>query len=422
MTFDEYVAIFQERLWLPDPYPLLAAAGAVAANRIDGEPAWLVLVGPSSSGKTVLLEQFLALNHVEALSDLTLAGLLTDPGSRGQGTGGVLNRLGPAGGIIIIKDMSWLFAARTESEGRIIPAMREVHDGSMSRAMGSRGGRTIEWPGDGRRAKLGLLAAATDVIDLHAGLVNAMGPRMIFARMPKPDHRAVITAAARNVGRADEMRAAFAAATVELFDALDPSRVAQPDGVVDEALRDISEFVAIARSPVQRDRNGRIVLVGEPEVGSRLYQGLAQQRRGLIALGCDAQRAHAVARRMGMDSIPALHRHIVDHLVSVGVEAPGTHNIASGVDYPPATAVDVLEELAARGVVERILGRTEREDRWSLSEWTRSRLASAESSAPSAGPTGGGLEENRFRDSWGNPIDPLDDRSSGRESYPDDDR
>jgi hypothetical protein len=188
------------------------------------------------------------------------------------------------------------------------------------------------------------------VIDLHAGLVNAMGPRMILARMPKPNHRAVIIAAARNVGRVQQIREAFAAATAELFDSLDLGRVAQPDGVVDEALRDVSEFVAIARSPVQR-RNGRIVLVGEPEVGSRLYHGLAQQRRGLVALGCDVQRADAVVRRMGMDSIPALHRQIIDHLVSCGVEAPGTHNIAASVGYPDATAVDVLEELVARGAV-----------------------------------------------------------------------
>jgi hypothetical protein len=261
------------------------------------------------------------------------------------------------------------------------------------------------------------------VIDLHAGVVNAMGPRMIFARMPKTDHRAVITAAARNVGRVEEMREAFAAATVQLFDGLDPSRVTQPDGVVDEGLRDVSEFVAVARSPVQRDRNGRIVLVGEPEVGSRLYHGLAQQRRGLVALGCDAQRADAVVRRVGMDSIPALHRQIVDHLVNVCVEAPGTHNIAAGVGYPDATAVDVLEELAARGVIERNLGRTEREDRWSLSEWTRSRLPSAESSAPSAGSAVGGFDEDRFRDSWGNPIDPLDDDyDHGLGPYRNDDR
>ena len=75
MTLDDYVAIPQERLWLPDPYPLLATAGTVAANRIDGEPVWLVVVGPSSSGKTMLLEPFLALDGVEGPSDLTLAGL-----------------------------------------------------------------------------------------------------------------------------------------------------------------------------------------------------------------------------------------------------------------------------------------------------------------------------------------------------------
>src|SRR5262245_50206684 len=53
---DAHVARWQRSLELPDPYPLLAVVGAAAGNLLgDGEPVWLVLVGPPSSGKGELL-------------------------------------------------------------------------------------------------------------------------------------------------------------------------------------------------------------------------------------------------------------------------------------------------------------------------------------------------------------------------------
>jgi hypothetical protein len=48
----EVVTSFERWLYLPDPRALLAVPGAVSANRLAGDPLWLVLVGPPGGGKT----------------------------------------------------------------------------------------------------------------------------------------------------------------------------------------------------------------------------------------------------------------------------------------------------------------------------------------------------------------------------------
>ena len=47
---------FEKWLYLPDDSMLKVLLGAVAANLMPGDPLWLLLVGPTGSGKTELLD------------------------------------------------------------------------------------------------------------------------------------------------------------------------------------------------------------------------------------------------------------------------------------------------------------------------------------------------------------------------------
>jgi hypothetical protein len=388
-----YIAMYGEHFHLPDAYPLLAVAGAAAGNLFDdGEPVWLVVVGAPSSGKGELLAPMLAVAGFEHWSNLTAAGLLTDAGTRQRGTGGVLAKLGERG-TLVLTDMSNLFAERGDEESRLLGLLREVHDGRVTRHVGSRGGRTIEWPGNGRRGRVGLLAAATDVIDLHTDLVNAMGPRTLFARMPDVDSRALITAAARNVGRLDEVRAALATAAADLLGRLAPASGSPGAETISEARRDVADFVARARtSPVRRD--GRILLIPNPEVGGRLYHGLSQTRRGLDALGCAPAVADDVERRVGLDSIPALKRRAIEYLATTPTIRPTARTVAEAFGYPTATILETLEDLNAYDVVERYAHQRADDDTWSLSAWARPLLDSI-GLAPAAEPARAPLADDR---------------------------
>jgi len=55
---------FQKWLYLPDPSPLHVALAVVIANRMDGDPVWLLLVGAPGSAKTEILMTVSSLTDV----------------------------------------------------------------------------------------------------------------------------------------------------------------------------------------------------------------------------------------------------------------------------------------------------------------------------------------------------------------------
>ena len=91
------IAEFRKHLDLSDPGPLLVPLATVAANRIDGDPVWLLQVGPPSSGKTEILQSLTALSDIHSIGQVTEAGLLSgssrkdvEPGA----SGGLLMKIG----------------------------------------------------------------------------------------------------------------------------------------------------------------------------------------------------------------------------------------------------------------------------------------------------------------------------------------
>lgn len=376
------VNAFRAWLHLPNPDPVYAVLGAFAANRLPGDPVWLMVVGAASGGKTELIQPLAGLPDVYPSSTLTEASLLSGTPQKEaskDASGGLLRELGDFG-VLLNKDFGSVLSMHRDARAQTLAALREVYDGSWTRRIGTDGGRSLTW-----RGKAGLIAACTPTIDRHHAVIGAMGERFLLYRLPEIDGDEQAGRALDGVGREDRMRAELHDAVASVFE---PGIHAVRDSTDSERQRlvALSSLVVRCRSAVERDGYSReIELVTAPEAPGRLVKVLDRFLSGLLAIGVQPDDAWRVTRDAALDCMPALRRAIVGALFRDSEAS--LDDVATAVGHPPQTTRRALEDLQVYGITMR--ERQGRADCWGLTSWARERYAAcvpevSEGSAPCA--------------------------------------
>jgi hypothetical protein len=364
-ALDEVVATFRRCLHLPDPGALYVALATVVANRLPGDPVWLLLVGASSSGKTEVLVSLAGLEEVEPAATLTEAALLSGVPRRdvtSGATGGLLKKVGEYG-ILTLKDFGSVLSMHRDARAAVLAALRECYDGAWDRPIGADGGRVLSW-----RGKLGLVAGVTTVVDRHHGIIDSLGSRFAFYRIDVSDRAAQAGRSLAHRRRAAGMRNELRDAVAGFFAGLD---LPDAEDVLSEndkrRLVELADFVTLARSPVERDtyKTREIELIPDAEAPARFVNVLASLLEGLVLIGLDARTAWALVSKVAFDSMPAQRRVTIEHLLAV--EKTTTKEAAVVLGVPTTTARRTLEDLTADGVVARWPGKEPGEpDTWTL--------------------------------------------------------
>jgi hypothetical protein len=373
LPIGDVVAIFGRWLYLPDPRPLLAVLGTVAANRLPGDPVWLLLVGPPGGGKSELLQSVGRLPDVHAAATLTEPALLSGTTKRdrdAQAKGGLLRSIGDFG-ILLCKDFGSVLSMHRDGRAQVLAALREVYDGSWTRHLGVDGGKTLEWKG-----KVGLIAGCTPTIDRHHAVMGAMGERFVLMRLPKVESSEQARRALDHAGREAEMRAALMSAVESLFasELLEPRPLDHDER---ERLILLTDLVVRCRSAVERDSYSReIELIPDPEAPTRLVIVLERLLAGLDAIGVTRDDAWSIVTKVGLDSMPALRRLALNVLYEADEEITSSQ-VADATDHPKRTSERALEDLTAHGIVQRHGRGQGIAATWELSTWARTRYATA---------------------------------------------
>jgi hypothetical protein len=364
------MAVFRKWLHLPDPAALLAVLGTVAANRLDGDPVWTVLVGPPGGGKSEIIQSLAGLDDVHPVATLTEPALLSGTARKEQAAnarGGLLRVMGEFG-IILCKDFGSVLSMHRDARAQVLAALREVYDGHWTRHLGVDGGRTLDWSG-----KVGLVGGCTPTIDRHHAVMGAMGERFLLFRLPEADSAEQARRALEHAGREKAMRAELAEAVQRLLVGTggDPRPLSK-----DETARLVSltQLVVRCRSAVERDGYSReIELIPESEAPTRLIVVLAQLLAGLDAIGVGRLESWAVVTKAALDSIPAIRRDTIGVLFA-NEAALKTSEVAEAISYPTATTQRALEDLTAHGIAKRHAGHA---NTWTLSEFAREHYGAA---------------------------------------------
>jgi hypothetical protein len=392
-TIENVIAVYRKWFELPDPGIVEVVCAVYATNQVEGhDPTWVIVVGPPGSGKTETLQSLRKLPDVRVAGELTRAALLSGTPRKDRDNsakGGLLHAIGPKG-TLVLKDFGSVLSQRGDEKAELLAALREIHDGSWTRDVGTDGGRKLHWEG-----KLAILAGATSAIDQHHGVMATLGERFLLYRIDVDDAGRQARSSLAHQGRETAMREELAEAVSELFAGLDLS---QPpplsDGDKDRLVAG-SVLVARGRSPVVRDNYRReIELVPDSEAPARLVGTLARLLNGLRLIGVDETEAWRVTAKTALDSMPAMRRRALEYLLEQDTAADvWTRDMATQLALPTSTTRRALEDLAAHKLLDREPAQGKgKADVWHVQQWAVEcyRKLTAQPSTESASAKSGG--------------------------------
>ena len=365
-TLADVDVAFQETLHMPDLGALHVVLATVAANRMAGEPVWLLLIGPPSSAKTETLETLAELPETYTLSTTTKAGLLSGSTEHG-GTGGVLIEGGKRF-VLVIKDFTTISSEHANTRNEVLAIFRELFDGRVERAVGSGGGRVLKW-----RGHAGCIACATEAVDT-VDMAN-FGERWLRYRLPEStqDDRLLMgIVALENLGHQRAQRNLRQRTVTEFFSdlALPAAPPVMPEDDQDRLIL-LADLGTRCRSGVVwgGGHHDEIVQVPQAEELPRLAGELGQLSGGLVAIGVeDAERWRLVAK-CAADGMSSLRRKVLDVLLP-GHNELSTTTIAVRCRLPETSVRRHLYELMSHRVIDQT---GDHPERWAASAWLRDR-------------------------------------------------
>src|SRR5262249_29251454 len=274
------------RKWLGNDYDidtLNAELATVAAERLTGDPAWLLIISGPGNAKT---ETVTATSGLGARDVSTIAreGALLSASPRKSrsksATGGLLRQIGERGALTI-KDFTSIISANRETRTQVLAALREIYDGHWVRNVGSDGGQTLEWQG-----RIVVIGACTTVWDQAHAVVSIMGDRFILVRSNSSTGRmAAGMQAVRNTGTEPEMRRELAQAVAGLVSQVKSDCPCDLSDDETHRILRAADIVTLARTGVETDYRGNIIDAHAPEMPTRFAKQLAQVVRGGVAIG-----------------------------------------------------------------------------------------------------------------------------------------
>jgi hypothetical protein len=347
-TLADVDAVF--RRWLGTEYELdalHAVLAAAAAERLLGDPLWLLVVSGSGNAKTETV-QSLAGAGALITSTISSEGALLSATARRErtkeATGGLLRRLGDRG-VLVVKDVTSILAMNRDTRASLLAALREIHDGKWERNVGTDGGRSLTWTG-----RLVIIGAVTTAWDRAHDVIASMGDRFVIVRMDSTTGRLPAgRRACRNTGEETQMRAELAAVVSGLLGTVDAAAAIRLTDDEQERLLEAANVVTLARTGVDYDYRGAVIDAHAPEMPTRFAKQLTQMVRGAVAIGLSRRAAERLALRCARDSMPPLRLAILDDIATH--PSAQTREVRRRLEKPRATVDRQLQSLHMLGVL-----------------------------------------------------------------------
>lgn len=371
--YKKIVEAMNEVYLIVDPGVIKLLCATVVANRFPRDPVWLLLVTPSSGGKTEFITALKKVRGYQEISELTPQTFISGQKKKDLETSLLLrmNR----NDIMVFKDFTTMLTMQKDARAAIMGQLREIYDKSYTKRFGT--GEEIMWEG-----KLGLLAGVTTAIYTSKQSYAAMGERFILYSFIQPDRedfteRSMDNADTDMDARRDHIRDLF-------HEYLDneieiPKELPKlPVGLRREIIQ-LANLTTIARSAIQRDwasAKKELEYVHALEMPGRFATQLSLLGVALMVMngGELLEEDKHILYKISLDSIDQNRRLVLQSLTKY--QTTTTANMATHLKYPTDTVRRWLEDLAALKLVRRY--KKGNADQWELEDKWRKLLAKFE--------------------------------------------
>lgn len=342
---DQILDTFQRWLYIDDIVPLDIIMATSLAIFFPGDPIWLLVVSPPGGGKTEMVRSFTG-DYVYSLDSLTSRTLVSGlKEKRTKQHYGILPDLD--GKLFVIKDLTVMlqYANIPRPEDNVFNQLRAAYDGEYAAAHGAGHKRQYF------KARFGLIAAVTPIVDRYRALNVSLGERFITIRINQNSSRA-IEKAQQNCGKEDTMRTELG--DIIRFAMQFYKEQGENSGLPILCNNDTRKIAALGditakfRSEVERDRTRHIVTLPQAEIGTRLVKQFTRLGELLALYGAyDYKKLTRVAR----DCINPIRIKILREIDREYKQ--NAYQIHKKVELSHPTVKEMCEDLWSQGICEK---------------------------------------------------------------------
>lgn len=374
-TIEKLEEEVEKVLLMADKGLMRMVAATVTSNRLGLDPVWLMIVGPSASGKSECLNSTLGLKFTHPISDLTantFASGFNKPGKE------VSLLLQIQNGIMVFKDFTSILSKNKEEKKEILAQLREIFDGSYVKKTGT--GEEINWKG-----KIGAIAGATEIIYRSLEEMSAMGDRFVMYSVMQPDRMMVARRAMKNAKNIEASRIHMQECFTNYINHVvaNLEEIPELDENTSEELLKVADFATRVRSAVLTDfKTGMIDFVPSVEMPMRVVGQLTVLASAFLAMelsnpnlkrddpihkGVLPQSYMSLLYKTAFDSIPRSRRDVIAPLAEYR-DGATTAGVAATIHLPTPAAGKYLSQIAALGVCSRTKKGGTHGDVWVIKE------------------------------------------------------
>ena len=324
--------------------------GTLIANRIPGDPVWLLLVAQSGGVKSELIMSLDEVINVVARDSMTANTLISGMPLAGGGDPSLIPRLN--GKILTIKDLTVIMEMQEKVRNEIISQLRNAYDGKASKELGNNVLRVY-------KSTFGILAGVTPKIDVYAEGESAIGERFLRWRLPEPkDSRAICRKALHNTIDKKVMRKELSDIGKAIL-AYDYKKIPNVSREYEDKIISLAEWIAMIRGTVERDKYSKeATQLPMRELPTRLTNQLYKESLGISMLHQKSDVTFAEFKKLkhlARSTVPANKCRIIEVMYTTGIEKGWpTKLLEQKIGLPFNTIERTAEDLKMLGALKKV--------------------------------------------------------------------